>query len=128
MAVKAKKPKTSDNQDLKNLFNRNLKNLIISTIFFAILVSIRLEGILFLVIFLVINTAYNLSVLHGSLSKKNIYPIVKCGQLSILLPAALIFLLLAPWTFLQAKLNISGASTEWIPSNRNFEKCLEKHY
>jgi hypothetical protein len=48
---------------------------VISTIFFVLLASIRSEGLFFLVIFLIINTAYNLAILRGSFSRKNIRPI-----------------------------------------------------
>ena len=91
----------STGQNIRN----NFKNLIISAVFFAILVSIRSEGILFLAIFLIINTVYNLAVLPGSFSSKRSNIILNTA-VSILLPVALILLLLAPWTFLQAKLNI----------------------
>ncbi len=99
--------------DGKNVWD-NLKNLIISAVFFAILVYIRSEGILFLAIFLLINTVYNLAVLPGSFSSKRSNIILNTA-VSIFLPATLIFILMAPWTILQAKLNISGASTEWAP-------------
>jgi hypothetical protein len=93
---------------------KNLKNLIISAVFFAILVSIRSEGMFFLVIFLIINMVYNLTVLPGCFYSKRRNIIINTA-VSILLPAALIFILIAPWIFLQARLNISGASTEWVP-------------
>ncbi|HEX7561084.1 MAG TPA: hypothetical protein VF347_02735, partial [Candidatus Humimicrobiaceae bacterium] len=99
--------------DGKNVWD-NFKNLIISAVFFAILVYIRSEGILFLAIFLLINTVYNLAILPGSFSSKRRNLILNTA-VSILLPAALIFILIAPWTILQAKLNISGTSTEWAP-------------
>jgi hypothetical protein len=107
---------------------KNLKNLIISAVFFAILVSIRSEGMLFLVIFLIINMVHNLSVLPGSFSSKRRNIIINTAA-SILLPAALIFILIAPWTFLQARLNIGGASTEWVPvieSLKDFFKNIPK--
>ena len=113
----------TQNQDIKvqalkagQNIRGNLKNLIISAVFFAILASIRTEGIFFLVIFLIINTAYNLVVLFKRRSNLKICPnTVLVAAVSIILPAVLLFLLLSPWAVLQAKLNISGASTEWVP-------------
>lgn len=46
----------------------NLKNLIIPAAFFTILTSIRSEGLLFLIIFLLINTVYSLAALSKRLS------------------------------------------------------------
>jgi hypothetical protein len=104
----------NDNRQNQNTGNKFLNNLVISAIFFTILISIRSEGILFLIIFLIINTVYNLSVLAGRVSYNRRNKVL-AAAVSILLPAATVLLLMAPWTILQAKLNISGASTEWVP-------------
>ncbi|MBM3706800.1 MAG: hypothetical protein FJW69_00445 [Actinobacteria bacterium] len=97
-------------KDITSGFN----HLILSTIFFSILGSIRSEGLLFLILFLIVSTAFILSKIFKRIKgRQGLYAKIS----SIFIPLILVFLsifLILPWFILRAKLKIPLASSEWL--------------
>ncbi|MES0342468.1 MAG: hypothetical protein ABUK08_09205, partial [Candidatus Humimicrobiaceae bacterium] len=80
--------------------------LIFSAIFFSICAMARSEGILYALLFIVINLYFLISgIIRDRKSTKNI--------INFFLPLVVFIIFLAPWYFLKIKLGLPFLSTEW---------------
>ena len=80
--------------------------LIISAIFFSIMALTRSEGLIYVLLFIVINLAF---FIYRSLKR---YRLVK-SLLNLLMPLAVFAIFLIPWYLLKLKLGLPALSTEW---------------
>jgi len=80
--------------------------LILSAIFFSIIALTRSEGIIYVILFIIINLFFFLS----GLQKKD--GLVK-NLLNFLMPLAVFIIFLIPWYLLKFKLGLPFLSTEW---------------
>ena len=103
---------------------QNTGVLALSALFFAILTQARTEGIIFLVVFLLINTVMaviRIIRIRRAASVKGFEhrerPDMKQLNadfiISIILPPVLSFMLMLPWFYLKSRLGLSTFSTEW---------------
>jgi len=88
--------------------------LILSAIFFSILASIRSEGLLFLILFLIVSAAFSLSKIFKRIKvRKGL-----TGKISsIFIPFSPVFLsifLMLPWFIFKGMLKITLAGSEWL--------------
>lgn len=81
--------------------------LILSAIFFSIMALTRSEGIVYVILFIIINLFFFLS----GLQKKD--RLAK-NLLNFLMPLAVFSIFLIPWFLLKVKLGLPMLSTEWI--------------
>ena len=80
--------------------------LIFSAVFFTICAMTRSEGILYVLLFIIINLYFFISgIIRDRRSTKNI--------INFFLPLAVFIIFMAPWYFLKIKLNLPFLSTEW---------------
>lgn len=109
-------------QKFRVLGKTAIEDLIPAAIFFTILAQIRSEGVLYLIIFFILNLAI---VLNAVVNKRAGCVKVKLFKNKLLLnllhtisyiiiPAAVYFLLSLPWLILRQNLKISALSNEWI--------------
>jgi hypothetical protein len=80
--------------------------LMLSAIFFSIMALTRSEGIIYVILFIIINLFFFLS----GLQKKD--RLVK-NLLNFLMPLAVFIIFLVPWYLLKLKLGLPFLSTEW---------------
>ncbi len=80
--------------------------LILSAIFFSIMALTRSEGIIYVILFIIINLFFFLS----GLQKKD--RLVK-NLLNFLMPLAVFIIFMVPWYLLKLKLGLPFLSTEW---------------
>jgi hypothetical protein len=92
--------------------------LMLAAIFFTILAYIRSEGLLFLILFMVINFIIHIVLLIKK-PQNSIKTFYKDSLINILVPIFLSFLLMLPWIILKIRLNIPVFSTEWVPVLQN---------
>jgi len=117
----------------------NARYLILAAVFFTILASVRSEGTLFLIIFIIMAAAINLSWLVTEIRKRNTknklikeksseittpefcrVTFIQNKQLlqiifSIALPVIIATVLLVPWIILNRRAAMPGLSVEWAP-------------
>jgi len=117
----------------------NVRHLMLAAVFFAILASVRSEGMLFLIIFFIIAAAINLFWLGAEIRKRNTKnKLVKEKSseitttesskvisiqnkqimqiiISIAFPVIIVVLLLVPWMVLNRQAAMPGLSVEWAP-------------
>ena len=117
----------------------NVRYLILAAVFFTILASIRSEGMLFLIIFLIMAAVINLFWLGAEIRKRNTKnKLVKEKSseitttesikvisiqnkqilqiiISIVFPVIVAVLLLVPWMVLNLQAAMPGLSVEWAP-------------
>ncbi len=86
--------------------NRKTTFLILSAIFFSIIALTRSEGIIYVILFIIINLFFFLS----GLQKKD--RLVK-NLLNFLMPLAVFIIFLVPWYLLKVKLGLPFLSVEW---------------
>ena len=80
--------------------------LILSAVFFSICAMSRSEGVLYALLFIIINLFFFISgIIRDRRSIKNI--------INFFLPLAVFIISLAPWYFLKIKLGLPFLSTEW---------------
>ena len=105
---------------------RNKKHLVVSTLFFVILIQIRSEGMLFLALFLIVNLSYNIFLIYRKFKVRGrtIIAVRKFRYLAeiltILIPIALSVFLSVPWFLLKFRLGIPAISIEWAELFKNF--------
>ncbi|MCJ7472398.1 MAG: glycosyltransferase family 39 protein, partial [Actinobacteria bacterium] len=91
---------------LANVMKGKTTFLILSAIFFSIMALTRSEGIIYVILFIIINLFFFLS----GLQKKD--RLVK-NLLNFLMPLAVFIIFLTPWYLLKIKLGLPFLSTEW---------------
>ncbi len=82
--------------------------LVLSALFFTILTQVRTEGLVFLAVFLLVNTVVAVIKIF-KIGKKRSLNIA----LSIISPPCLAFFLILPWLYIKKNLGISTFSSEW---------------